>query len=212
MGLLLDSNLVWPIYNKSIPDWVLGDDREWSGSFPLALLLAGDTGLSDVYLTIKQSPTASDAQSLIQIHVTPVMSTAGIIVNGALNVSVVLRVLGENLIAGSGLAPGPYAYDIRGFAIPSQAVWTFESGQIQFLQNVTAQEAGGLPAALPNAGNPQFRGFICGGPPGIGTYNVGDWVRNSCPVSGAPSGWVCLVGGTPGTWVSDGIVGDDTGL
>ncbi len=214
MGVLVDSGIAWAEYNRQINGWILGDDRQWIGSFPVAFLLAGDTGLAAAYLTIKSNPLLEDSEALLQILVTTStnIGNPGQIVNSGGNVNVTIRVTGEDVIDG-GIAPGPYYYDIRGMAQPSQAVWTFETGQIEFVQNVTDQESGGMPAALPNAGNPRFRGFICGGPPTIGIYNKGDWVRNSCPVPGSPSGWVCLYGGADldATWVSDGIVGNTTG-
>lgn len=37
-----------------------------------------------------------------------------------------------------------------------------------------------------------------------GTYIAGDRVINSSPSVGQPKGWICTVGGTPGTWVSEG--------
>ena len=37
--------------------------------------------------------------------------------------------------------------------------------------------------------------------PTTGTYRKGDRIRNSNPGSGKPIGWICLYGGTPGTWV-----------
>lgn len=42
--------------------------------------------------------------------------------------------------------------------------------------------------------------------PTAGTYALGDIVRNSNPSeTGSPAyvvlGWICLAGGTPGTWV-----------
>jgi len=216
MGTLVDSSIAWPRYNESIADWILGDDRIWEGSFTLTDLPTGDVGLSDVYLTIKQNPLLDDADSLVQIHVTTTPSIYGVITNNSPSgfVSITLRVLGEDLVAGSGMAPGPYYYDIRGIATTSDAVWTFENGQINFIQNVTDADAAGTPAALPNSGNPQFRGFSNGIPPVMGTFNVGDWVRNALPSPGSPSGWVCTVGGAYPivTWVSDGIVGEDTGV
>lgn len=36
------------------------------------------------------------------------------------------------------------------------------------------------------------------------TWAVGDVCINSAPVVGSPKGWRCTVGGTPGTWVSEG--------
>ena len=38
--------------------------------------------------------------------------------------------------------------------------------------------------------------------PSTGAWKRGDVVLNSAPVSGVPIGWICTVGGTPGTWVS----------
>jgi len=40
------------------------------------------------------------------------------------------------------------------------------------------------------------------GPPTTGTYQQGDFIRNSAPGSGEFFGWVCIVAGTPGTWAT----------
>jgi len=40
--------------------------------------------------------------------------------------------------------------------------------------------------------------------PTSGTYSQGDRVVNATPAVGQPKGWICTVGGTPGTWVSEG--------
>lgn len=47
-------------------------------------------------------------------------------------------------------------------------------------------------------------------PPTTGTWAQGDWVRNSNPVEAGTvlsryvvHGWICTVGGTPGTWLQD---------
>ena len=37
-------------------------------------------------------------------------------------------------------------------------------------------------------------------PPARGTWSRGDVVFNSSPAAGAPMGWMCVEGGTPGTW------------
>lgn len=42
--------------------------------------------------------------------------------------------------------------------------------------------------------------------PSSGTFRVGDRVVNSAPAVGQPKAWVCTVAGTPGTWVSEGIL------
>jgi hypothetical protein len=43
--------------------------------------------------------------------------------------------------------------------------------------------------------------------PATGTYLQGDIVWNSAPsnAAGQPIGWVCVVGGTPGTWRTFGV-------
>lgn len=45
--------------------------------------------------------------------------------------------------------------------------------------------------------------------PTAGTYATGDWVRNKTPSEAGTAGskyvvtgWVCVAGGTPGTWVA----------
>jgi len=45
-----------------------------------------------------------------------------------------------------------------------------------------------------------------GSPPASGTWAVGDTCLNGNPVVGQPKGWQCTVAGTPGTWVSEGIL------
>ena len=40
--------------------------------------------------------------------------------------------------------------------------------------------------------------------PTLGTWRMGDRVVNCRPAVGQPKGWVCTVGGSPGTWVSEG--------
>jgi hypothetical protein len=43
--------------------------------------------------------------------------------------------------------------------------------------------------------------------PTTGTWARGDTVLNALPASGQPSGWVCTLAGTPGTWDTMGTVG-----
>lgn len=45
-------------------------------------------------------------------------------------------------------------------------------------------------------------GKVMGGQaaPTIGTWSVGDMVVNRTPSAGAPSGWMCVTAGSPGTW------------
>lgn len=42
--------------------------------------------------------------------------------------------------------------------------------------------------------------------PTAGTWKQGARVRNYAPVVGQPKGWICTVAGTPGTWVSEGVL------
>lgn len=40
--------------------------------------------------------------------------------------------------------------------------------------------------------------------PAAGTWQAGAYVKRLTPAVGQPKGWYCTVGGTPGTWVSEG--------
>lgn len=42
--------------------------------------------------------------------------------------------------------------------------------------------------------------------PTTGTWLVGDEVRNTTPTAGGVMGWICVSGGTPGTWKSFGAI------
>jgi hypothetical protein len=42
--------------------------------------------------------------------------------------------------------------------------------------------------------------------PTSGTYNVGDRVINTAPVTGGNEGWICVEAGTPGKWLAYGVV------
>jgi hypothetical protein len=52
----------------------------------------------------------------------------------------------------------------------------------------------------------RYRQYYAPTAPLTGTWNVGDRVFNSVPSVGANKGWICTVAGTPGTWVSEGIL------
>lgn len=43
--------------------------------------------------------------------------------------------------------------------------------------------------------------------PSAGTWNVGDKVYNDTPISGGNEGWVCVTGGSSGTWKTFGMIG-----
>ena len=42
--------------------------------------------------------------------------------------------------------------------------------------------------------------------PTAGTFARGDWVKNSTPSATGFFGWVCVTGGTPGTWKGFGEI------
>jgi hypothetical protein len=42
--------------------------------------------------------------------------------------------------------------------------------------------------------------------PTSGTWNIGDMVYNTSPVSSGYSGWVCTASGSPGTWKGFGLI------
>lgn len=44
------------------------------------------------------------------------------------------------------------------------------------------------------------------GPPTTGTYNQGDITWNTAPAAAGKIGWVCVTGGTPGTWKAFGAI------
>jgi hypothetical protein len=43
--------------------------------------------------------------------------------------------------------------------------------------------------------------------PSTGTYVLGDIVWNTAPSNGQPIGWVCIAGGSPGTWATISTIG-----
>ena len=48
--------------------------------------------------------------------------------------------------------------------------------------------------------------------PQTGTYTKGKVIFNATPSSGVPLGWVCITGGTPGTWLPIANVGPETAV
>lgn len=62
-----------------------------------------------------------------------------------------------------------------------------------------------------SGGDPNFLGYAPG-PPSTGSYLVQNYFLNSIPIAGQPEGWVCVAAGTPGTWLSKGIIGDTSGF
>src|SRR6185437_14582168 len=86
--------------------------------------------------------------------------------------------------------------------------YTFATGEVAFVQQVTQTNKAGTLAAAPNFGQPVWRGFISAMPSSFANlatvFNAGDIYFNSVPTTNGPFGWICTVGGTPGTWVAIG--------
>jgi|SRR5215471_13790268 len=195
-----------PSYGNFIADWILGDDRQFIRQ--LGSLIAGDAP-TDAWFTIKASPTDTDSQALVLVHITTTLGQNGQIVNTppwTLNI----HIFGNSIA--SALPWMTYWYDIKIATAPSGAIWTIENGTIAFQPSITNIENPGLaPMPLGNNGIPRFIGWIGGPPRTGGPYSVGDWGRNLNPQAGEPSGWTCIAAGAPGTWRTDGIVGSSDG-
>ena len=194
--------------DQSIDDWYWGDDREFSGNVS-SLINPADPNITDAYFTLKENPSAYDQDAILMIHITTLASPGGQI-TGAPASALFFHVASpgyQDLVRPSVV----YYWDFRGITAGGSTI-TFAEGSVAFLQNVTRRNVTGIPAPVPppKHGQPRFRGFMYG-PPAYGIFNTGDWVRNAAPQPGTPSGWACAIGGMPGTWYSDGIVGDDAG-
>jgi hypothetical protein len=207
---LVDTSSIIGGYSQIISDWANGDDRQFSGDV-LASLPVGDQDLTDAYFTLKRSPNDTDAQAVVQKHVTQSIGMAGQITIGVGGHAskILIKVFSGDY---EGLTqPGVvYSWDFR-VITTSGVTYTVAIGVVSQLPNVTATNKAGTPAVTTNNGQPQFRGFITQNPQALAIpmiSNIGDWYRNANPVSGAPSGWVCIGQGSPGVWRTDGIVGD----
>jgi hypothetical protein len=205
----IDTTSIIGGYSQIISDWQLGDGRVFSGQ--AQGLAATDNVLTDAYFTLKSSPNLPDADAIIQKHITPILSAAGQITGVPANI------LNVNVYSADyeGLVSvGPiYYWDFRVITAGGQ-VFTIATGTVEFGQNVTQTNNIGTPAIFPNNGQPRFRGFLPTHPKDIsnfsGTFNQGDFFANALPVSGGPSGWVCVVACFDGSgFVTNGIVGDD---
>lgn len=53
----------------------------------------------------------------------------------------------------------------------------------------------------------QFQRGAGTAPPSAGTFQVSDFVYNEAAAAGGPLGWICISGGTPGTWVPVAPIG-----
>lgn len=194
---LVDTTSLLGGFGQEIVDWALGDDRLFEGNIQPILPDPGQIA----YFTLKASPNAPDANAIIQVSAP---------VSGNIITLSVSSVTYQSLVSA-----GPvYYWDVRVVTIDGRTI-TIATGVVAFVQNVTQTNAAGTPGPIPrgpNNGQPQFRGWTIGNPnlqlnpPIVGTFVAGDWYRQRNPVPNGPSGWVCTIGGNPGTWVADGGV------
>lgn len=198
---LVDSASILGGSNQSINDWYLGDDREFTGNVA-GLLDPADPNLAKAFFTLKLNPNDPDANAILQVAITTGASAHGQITAPAILAFHIFSVDYQSFVN----AGTQYNWDFRVITTGGSTI-TIANGTVAFVQNVTQTNNAGTPAAKPLNGNPQFRGFAFG-PPTAGIFNTGDFYRNQIPQSGDPSGWVCVIGGAPGTWRTDGIVGD----
>ncbi len=199
--MLQDSTSITGGYQQQIGDWQNGDDRIFTGA--VAGLPASDPNLSDAYFTLKLNPGDTDANALLQKHITTFLSPTGQITQ---NVSLNNVVLSIHVFSGDyeGLVqPGTiYNWDFRVITVGG-ITWTIASGQVQFQQQVTQTNKAGTPAALPKHGQPRIRGFTGSNPASqlpMGTFNVGDIFFNFAATAGSPVGWRCYAAGSNGGW------------
>lgn len=208
--MLVDGPTAEPLTNNLIGDWVQGDNRQFLRTLSDSLLEAGDY-VTDAWLTLKISPTVSDQNAVFQTHVTVLPSVYGSV--GAMSGG--SQLLTINAFGNQTVVTNPgtqYWYEIKVLTFGG-TLWSVEQGYVDFGSRVGDIVLGPL-IPISGYGVPDFRGYAAGPPPnspGLIFY-TGDWIRNNNPSSGSPSGWVCVIGGVPGTWQNFGIVGDDSGI
>jgi len=200
--VLQDTTSIQGGYLQNITDWQCGDDRIFTGA--VTGLTPTDPNLSDCYFTLKLNPNDTDADSILQKHITVFLNPAGQITANANYNNVVLLLQVHSADYQGLVTPGTvYWWDFRVITVGG-ATWTVASGQVTFQQQVTQTNQAGTIAALPMNGQPQFRGFTALNPQyrvgSVGTFNPGDIYFNSNPSAGQPVGWQCTQQGSPGAW------------
>lgn len=207
----VDTSTIISGFGQSIADWVLGDDRQFSGDAQASKNPppVGDLNLSDAYFTFKRTYADTDANAVIQKHITQALSANGQITMGlgGAQSNLLIKVSSgdyEALV----VASYPYVWDFRVITVGGVTL-TIASGKVALLPLVTQTDKAGTPSPFPNSGVPQFRGFINAIPSSIGTlntfFNQGDFYFNSQPVMNGAVGWQCVISGQPGTWVAFGL-------
>ena len=194
-------------YGEFIGDWALGDDRIITRTIAAALLQAGDA-ITDAYFMLKQNLTDLDVNAILGLHITTALQSIGQITGS--NPFQLQFVAFSNAYQSKVTDSTIYYYSIR-IVTQKGNTWTCETGTVQFQDTAVLTDAAAVTPAPFDNGFPTFKGYT-GGPPTVGgPYVVGDWFRNQNPQSGEPSGWTCIAAGSPGTWRTDGIVGDTDG-
>ena len=205
---LQDTSTLLGGYDQSIGDWALGDDRIFSGA--VAGLPITDPNLAQAFFTLKTNPDGADGNAILQKRINLLSQPSGIITPPA---SLLIHVFSGDYEQFVSFGPA-YWWDFR-ITTQGGITLTVAAGTVQFRRNVTQTNASGSPFAFPPGGfgMPSFRGFIADNPNYIVGYALvdveGDFYFNALPASGAPSGWQCIFSGSPGTWRSMGIVGDN---
>jgi len=207
----VDTATILGVGYQIIGDWILGDDRQISGDAQLSANPppAGDLGLSDAYFTLKRNYSDSDANAVIQKHITTVLAASGQITAGlGGSLSQLLFKVSSGDYQALVLAGPVYYWDIRIITTSGGVTQTIARGTVVFLANVALVDKAGTPAAFPNSGVPQFRGFFPSNPQFISSlntlFNQGDFGFNSIPTAFSPVGWRNIISGAPGTWAAFG--------
>lgn len=213
---LQDTTFLTGGYNQSIVDWELGDDRIFTGTLS-GVLPASDPSFTDGYLTFKLNPNQPDSDSIFQLHITQSNTSSGQITPTGGDFIVCLFHVFSGSYEGLVLPGTVYWMDCRMISTGGTTI-TVATAQVTFQQNVTQTNAAGVPAALPNNGQPRFRGFISNRPDLVPynqtIYNAGDVYFNLNPINGNGVAWSCTVGGVAPvttwiTWsVSNSVPGD----
>ena len=95
---------------------------------------------------------------------------------------------------------GDLCWTILRSGVPTS--WSF-----QVLGEATSNPVGKRHINFPNGfGFASLKYFPGNAAPASGTYRQGDIIWNTAPSAGADIGWVCVTGGTPGTWKTFGAI------
>lgn len=98
------------------------------------------------------------------------------------------------------------AYSVPWAGLPGAAMQGNFDGYIEIRKLYISSGFG-----LPGNYNPEpAKEFMVSAVPTWGTWREGDFCRNALPAAGDPLGWLCIAGGTPGTWQAVGAAPNAT--